>query len=202
MHIHTSLNDFMNENKEIEIPNIPNTKTYWHGGNLDYFDDVISQKNGRYEYGPGLYLTTKHDIARKYSKGNRKLYLVTVEIGNEIDDSFLPLENIIDFMNSYVPKSKHRMILDRISKYNENGNIPADIFMNTILNEKAIPSKNTLKLRNFMIDNNIDYELVDNAFGFGEEMMVLYNMKKIKNILRVLPTYDIDDYEDLRKFNK
>ena len=40
----------------IKIPNFPNTMNFFHGGNLDYIDDNISQKIG-----------------------SRKLYLVSVE---------------------------------------------------------------------------------------------------------------------------
>lgn len=29
-----------------EIPHIPGTMNFWHGGNLDYYDDTIAQKNG------------------------------------------------------------------------------------------------------------------------------------------------------------
>jgi hypothetical protein len=66
------------------------------------------------------------------------------------------------------------------------------------LNEKAIKSTNTRYLREFFIDNGIDYEIVDNPFGWGEEMMVLYNMKKIVNVIHIKPTDKISEY-DLKK---
>ena len=56
------------------------TMTFWHGGNLDTSTDV-SHKTGRWEYGPGLYLTTQFDVVQKYAKGSRKLYRVVVEKG-------------------------------------------------------------------------------------------------------------------------
>ena len=37
----------LNDN-EITPPNIPNTMNFWHGGNLENYDDIIAQKNGRY----------------------------------------------------------------------------------------------------------------------------------------------------------
>ena len=40
----------------------------------------------------------------------------------------------------------------------------------------------------------IDYEIVENAYGFGEKMMVLYNMDKIKNIILIKPTDKITNY--------
>lgn len=192
-----TLSDFLNENVIIP-PNIPNTKNYWHGGNLDNYNDIISQKNGRYEFGAGLYITTHYDTALKYSKGNRKLYLITVEEGNDIKDSYISLENITDFIMTYVIKSMRKLIFQRLEKYKSDLGIKAFIFNNIILNEKAIKSTNTEHLRNFYIDNNIDYEIVDNPFGWNEEMMVLYNMKKIVNIIHVTSKDKIEIY-DLKK---
>lgn len=59
---------------------------FWHGGNLENKGDVINHKSGRYEYGPGLYLITHYETALKYSKGSRKLYLISVEVGTDIND--------------------------------------------------------------------------------------------------------------------
>jgi len=177
---------------EITPPSIPNTMNFWHGGNLDEYSDVIAQKSGRYEYGAGLYLITRYDIAHKYSKGSRKLYLVTVEKGINIDDAFLNMDKVLDFIKTYVIGHKKKEILERFKKHiRDNNTIPAYVFNNIILNEKAIKSTNTKFLRNFLVENGVDYELVDNAFGFGETMMVLYNMKKVVNTIVVRPGDDI-----------
>lgn len=166
-------------------PQIPNTMNFWHGGNLDEYNDVIAQKNGRYEYGPGLYLTTKFDVVEKYTKGSRKLYLVTVEKGLDINDAFIDFEDVKEFINTYVIKNLRKEIITRMSGYNVDGKIKAFVFNNIILNEKAIKASNTKNLREFYINKGIDYEITNNAFGWGENMMVLYNMKKIVNVIQV-----------------
>lgn len=168
----------LNENI-IEVPNLPNSMNFWHGGNLDEYSEIIAQKNGRYEYGPGLYLITQFDVAKKYAKGSRKLYIVTVEKGHEIGDVSLNMNNVISFVNSFVLSKKRKEILGRFERHIKDGYIKADIFNNIILNEKAIKASNTNNLRQFLVSNGIDYELVHNPFGWGETMMVLYNMKKI-----------------------
>jgi hypothetical protein len=180
----------------IQIPEIPNTRNFFHGGNLDEYNDVIAQKNGRYEYGPGLYLTTRYDIATKYSKGSRKLYIISVEGGTDLNDSFIEYNSAIEFINTYTIKNLRKEIIERLNKYNNEGKVKAYIFNNILLNEKAIKPAYTKHLREFYIKNNIDYEIVHNAFGFHDDMMVLYNMKKIKNILQVksgdkLPVYEL-----------
>lgn len=172
----------------VDIPNIPNTMNFWHGGNLDNYEDVISQKSGRYQYGPGLYLTTKYDDAKQYAKGSRKLYLVTVNLGNDLDNSQFDLNSVVNFIKKYVIKNKQQEIINRLSqRVSENGTIPGFIMNNLIINFDAIKPINTKYLRQFFIDNGADYNIVDNAFGWHEKMMVLFNMNKIASIRKINP---------------
>jgi hypothetical protein len=186
---------FLHENI-ITPPNIPNTKNFFHGGNLNDYNDNIAQKNGRYEYGPGLYITTHYDTAKKYAKGSRKLYIVTAELGNDINNSVLNYNTLLEFINTYVIKTLRKLVIERLQRFiDENNKVKAYVFNNIILNNKAIKPTNTQVLRQFYVDNNIDYEMVHNPFGWGEDMMVLYNMKKIKNILQVGPNDKLQSYE-------
>lgn len=179
----------------VEIPNIPNTMNFWHGGNLDAYDDTIAQKNGRYEFGPGLYITTHYDTALKYAKGSRKLYLITVENGVDINDASIPEDIVKEFINKYVISNKKKDVWNILQRFNKEGKISASNINVVFLNEKAIKSTNSKFLREFFIENGIDYEIVDNAFGWGEKMMVLYNMKKIVNIKKINPKDDIETYD-------
>jgi hypothetical protein len=178
----------------ITPPSIPNTRNFWHGGNLSEYSDIIAQKNGRYEFGAGLYLTTQYDIAKKYAKGSRKLYIVTVQIGNDIQDSFIDTQKAIEFVKNYAITTKRKEILYYIDKYNVEGKIKGYLFNNLLLNHKAIKPSYTKYLREFLIQNDIDYEIVNNAFGFGEDMMVLYNMKKIVQTTVFGPKDRMEDY--------
>lgn len=105
-----------NESK-IVVPTIENSFNFWHGGNLTEYNDVIAQKNGRYEYGPGLYLTNFYDIAKKYAKGSRKLYIVTVSIGKDIKGSYVDTDKVLGFIDEYVIKSMRKDITERVLKY-------------------------------------------------------------------------------------
>lgn len=176
-------------------PNIPNTMNFWHGGNLDDFNELIAQKNGRYEYGPGLYLIIHHGTALKYSKGSRKLYIVTVKLGHDINDSHIDINAITDFINTFVIANKRKEILSRVQKYIVDGKVKGFILNNILINEKAIKPSNTKALRQFYIDNGIDYEIVDNPFGWGEKMMVLYDMNKIINTIIVKPNDKLTTYD-------
>jgi hypothetical protein len=178
----------------IEISNDPNTLSFYHGGNLDRYDDTLSQKKGRYEYGAGLYLTTHYETAAKYAKGSRKMYLIIVNKGNDINKMPLIFEKAKSFINTYASPSMRKEIINALLKYNKDGNIPAYIFNNLLNNYQAIKPAYTKYVRQFYIDNNIDYDIVDNPFGWGEQMMILYNMKKIAKTIIIKPTDKIKDY--------
>jgi hypothetical protein len=179
----------------ITPPNIPNTMNLWDGGNLADYSDVIAQKNGRYEYGAGLYLITHYDTALKYAKGSRKLYLVTVENGVDINKAFLDINKVKDFINTYVLGNMKKMVWERLQRFIDGDKVKAYVFNNIILNEKAIKSTNTRFLREFYVTNAIDYDIVSNPFGWGEKMMVLYNMKKIVNIIQIKPKDKIEVFD-------
>jgi predicted GNAT family acetyltransferase len=192
--IKTLLKENLIKENIVTPSSVSNTRNFWHGGNLDEYSDVIAQKNGRYEFGAGLYLTTQYDVAKKYAKGSRKLYIVTVKNGIDINDVDINTEDAISFIKNYCLTNKRKELLYYIEKYNRDGKVPAYLFNNMILNNKAVKPSNTKILRSFLIKNGIDYELVNNAFGFGEDMMVLYNMDKIVKTTVFGPKDRMDNY--------
>jgi len=172
------------------------TMTFWHGGNLETSrEELKSQKKGRWEYGPGIYLTTHYDTAIKYAKGSRKLYQLTIEKGTNISDINIPFERINEFIKHFVIIKKRNLVLERLKRYTENDSINADIFLNIIINNDAIKNINTEELREFLVSNGIDYSVVRNAFGWHEIMLVLFNKEKIKHLKRITPTDKIEQFD-------
>lgn len=159
------------------LANQSSTMHFWHGGNLDEYKEVIAHKKGRHEYGAGLYLTTSHDVVEKYIKGGRKLYYVVVNYGKDINEVKLSIDIVNKFIETYCVKKNKEDITNRVSKHIKDGQISASIFNNIML-DGGVSSSNTDELRNFLVNNGIDYEIIENAFGWGEQMMVLYNMSK------------------------
>jgi hypothetical protein len=171
------------------------TLTLWHGGNLEAGQENIAHKGGRWEHGPGLYLTTHYDTARKYSKGSRKLYKVVIRKGTNIRDVDLPLDAVQRFADTYFIKAKKKDVLSRIEKHINNLKVNADTFLNIVFNEQAIKNTDTDKLRSFLVQNGVDYSIVDNAFGWRERMIVLFNMKNIISKTVVRPKDKIEEYD-------
>ena len=180
----------------IEPSSEPNTMSFWHGGDLSD-TSMRPQKKGRFEYGAGLYLITRYDVAAKYAKGSRKLYKVDVRQGNDSTKSKLDADAAKKFVNTYVKVSNRREILQYIDDNIERvGALRADTFNNIILNSGGIKSGDTVNLSNFMVSNDIDYEIITNPFGWGQAiMMVLYSTNKIVAITRVMPKDKITQYD-------
>ena len=179
----------------IAPPDVPDSRTFWHGGILDNAQDSINHAKSRYEYGPGLYLTTSYELAKDYAKGSRKLYMVTVQNGNDISDSSIDKKHVHEFISAYVIKSKRNEVIDQIRKWTrEDGTMSADIFLNILLNESAVKPSNAHHIRQFLIDSGIDYHITGNI-RFNGEMMVLFNMKKILQIQRIMPNDRIEKFD-------
>lgn len=176
---------------DIYPPDIPNTLNFWHGGNLDSYDEFINHKKGRYEYGPGLYLTTNYSTAARYAKGSRKLYLITVELGNDINYSFIDINEAFKFIDYYVLNRKKKEITQYMNEYVKDGKIKAYLFNNLLLNHEALKPTNLKELRKFYVSKGIDYDIHNGS----ETMMVLYNMKKIKNLIRIQPKDNIKVFD-------
>jgi len=177
------------------------TITLWHGGNLDYNQEGVAHKKGRWEFGPALYLTTHYDTARKYSKGSRKLYQITISRGTDIKDVNIALPAVMEFVDNYVIRAKSKDIKSRIEKYVKADKVNADIFLNIIINEDAIKSTDTNNLRQFLVSEGVDYSIQDNAFGWNERVIALFNMKKIVSKKIITSKDKVEVYDLPKEFN-
>jgi hypothetical protein len=162
-----------------------NVMKFYHGGNLDSLDPNYIFKTKKMEFGAGLYLTTNYRVVEKYTKGSRKLYLVEVYKGTDINDVSLNYEYVLKFLKTLISVPSLKQILPYLEKRNDNGKIKMIIVNNLLFNYNLIKGNKTRNLINFYIQNGIDYEITNNAFGFGEDMMILYNINKIKSIKRL-----------------
>lgn len=171
--------------EELVVSTEPNTINLWHGGDLSDLESSYKQKSSNQVYGAGLYLITQYEVAIKYAKGSRKLYLVTVEKGNDLNGHLFDVETVKKFISQNLSKPKAKIFYERMAKYVKNNKLSGDIFDNILVNNNLLSPSFTPNLLNFYKENNIDYNSTINAFGWGETMIMLYNLSKIKNIQRV-----------------
>jgi hypothetical protein len=172
----------------------PGTMSLWHGGNLDA---VVKYSTGRSEYGPGLYLITNYESVKKYAKGSRKLYMITIAQGRSANEVTIPLPDVLNFVKLYVVAAKRKDVTARMTNLAKDGNnILAEHFINVIVNEEAIRPGNKAVEREFLVQHGCDYLVVNNPFGWGNAtMIVLFNMNKIVNTQVVKPKDTIAHYD-------
>jgi hypothetical protein len=166
------------------VNNADNIMRFYHGGNLDNIDSDYVFKTKKMEFGAGLYLTNDYRVVQKYTRGSRKLYLVEVYKGNDINDVQLDYNLVVNFLKKLIGTNLNKIIY-YLEQRNQDDKIRMLYVNNLLFNYNLIKGKKTRDLLNFYINNNIDYEIVDNAFGYHEKMMVLYNINKIKSIKRL-----------------
>lgn len=193
----------MNPTKQLEqeTSNIQ-TLSLWHGGRdleHDYRTPKASSK-GRWEHGPGLYLTTHYETARKYAKGGGKTYRVEFELGNNIKDIFLPLDDTLNFIKNYVTKSKQKDVLEDIHRNMKRMNlvdkVEAQVLVNLMINHEALIGEKTVKLNRFLVNNGVDYGSSDRFSGRDETIFIIYNLDKIKKVKAIASKdVNLNDWE-------
>lgn len=162
--------------------------TLYHGGNLDYFDYTIKPTTTkRAEFGPGLYLTSKEEVARSYAKGSRKLYEVTLESGTELKQINISKDEVYDFFDTIYATSALKRIMSKFERvFDKYGDtITGDTMDAIIFNNKLVKPRNSVELIEFYVKKGADYIVDSNTFGWGEKTYVVLNLRKIKGIKKI-----------------
>lgn len=179
----------------------------WHGGR--YLESSYKENipcKGLWEYGPGLYLTTSYERARKYAKGGGSTYAVEVLKGNDIDKVDLSIEVVQEFIFNHVIGTKKQQMLQDIhsnmKRLNNTQGVQAQTFLNLIINNEAVKKTKTHILNEFLVDNSIHYGVVKNYGGSNETVLVVFNRAKIKSVKKI-NSIDVmlDDYSMPFVFN-
>ncbi len=163
--------------------------TLYHGGHrLEYdYRDFRPHKNGRWEYGPGLYLTNKISMAQKYAKGQRTVYTVDVILDEtkELSNVEIDIDDAIAFTNRFIKVAKRKETINWLERsLSRSGKLYAHVMVNLCLNGNALSSANTVELRRFLVDNGVDYAHDDMSMS-SAEVYVIFDPSVILSIKRL-----------------
>ena len=141
-----------------------NVITLWHGGHglESNYHELQKSSKGRWEHGPGLYLTNSYARAQKYAGGRRKVYKVTIRPGTDISKVSLDYSSIEHFARTTIIGKLRNQFLQDIKHHMERINsehIPARVFLNLLINYDAVASAKTPEITRFLIDHGIDYAI-------------------------------------------
>jgi hypothetical protein len=184
----------------IEIVSSPDTKQFWHGGRWDGSPEVQSPKKGRYEAGPGIYLTTRYSTARKYAKGGGSTILVDVDANlNFADKTDMPVEKAVAFVQNLPRMKAKKAIIDDLHySLNRKGSITAQVLVNLVVNHEAGSGEVGLEVAAFIRSLGVDASL-EHKSG-QEQWLVIYNPKVIRSYRKVASADVTDAMFDLPGF--
>jgi hypothetical protein len=159
--------------------------TLWHGGKIYGPIEIQPPSKGRYEAGPGLYLTTSYWRAQSYAKGSKSTYLVTIKDNlNWADKVEIPLAEGVEFALRYLGKGK---LIAKDLKANcermKKDTFTADIIINLTVNYEAGSGKKGMYLLRFLVEHGVDAALENQ--GSGEQWVVVFNPRVVTNVKQV-----------------
>lgn len=164
------------------------TMILWHGGRGLQFNhmEMLPAKKGRWEYGPGLYLTTHYDRARQYAKGGGTVYRVIIEKGTELSNVNVELSDAIDFVKrNVIGKYRKDIITDLQNSFDRSGILRLSNLINLCINYDALSPKNTVELRKFIVSQGADYEISKGYGGRDETIVIVFNPAIIRKVTPV-----------------
>lgn len=155
----------------------------WHGSRRwDGSPEIRAPRAGRYEAGPGIYLTTHYATARKYAKGGGTTFLVTVDRSFRLAENVvIPLEVAIDFVKQRM-RHKAKIIADlkmNAARQNTAGVI-ASVLINLTVNYEAGAGNAGLALAKFLREQGVDASL--EAPTGQEQWLVVINPRIIRSM--------------------
>lgn len=177
----------------------PDTITMWHGGrNLDRdFNEYHGNKSKQMEHGPGLYLTNWHETASKYAKGGGTTYLVTFRLGTSIREVNLDMDDAMSFLKNTRMPNKKELVSYIKGRYDDI--IPARHLMNLMVNFECLASGNSAAVRRYLASKGADYEVIDGAGGWNDQVWAVIFNPAIITSVKAVPSHKVAP--DMRKLD-
>ncbi|WP_087864724.1 hypothetical protein [Comamonas thiooxydans] len=153
----------------------------WHGGTRwESKPEIKPVKPGRYEAGPGIYLTSSYERARSYAKGGKVTTLVTLIEKSKIrwlESAKVRRQEILKFLYD-TPRLRQRdQIVDYFDKL-EGDLVPASYLVNLCVNYDALTGANGPLLAKWLVSQGIDASL--HSPKTGESWVIVFNPEIIK----------------------
>lgn len=153
----------------------------WHGGSRWMGKpEVRAPRKGRYECGPGIYLSTSYLTARKYAGGSNVTTLVTLaEDIRWLQQAKLPLRELVLFLDN-APRLKARRAIkeDFLQRALKRGMglddlAPVETLVNVLINTEALAGNVGLYLVEWLVSKGVDASL-HRAFG-KDQWVIVFN---------------------------
>jgi hypothetical protein len=182
-----------------ELAEPADTFLMWHGSRRwDGRPEIRAPREGRYEAGPGIYLTNRYMTAAKYAKGGGSTMLVAIDRHLRMAwDVDVPLADAIAFVKATRMGHKKEIIADlqaNASRKNQD-TVKAAVLINLTVNYRAGSGNAGLALARFLREHGVDASLEDQSGS--EQWLVVINPQIIRSIKPVRASDVTMDMRDL-----
>jgi len=159
----------------------------WHGGaRWVGGPEVQPPRAGRYECGPGIYLSTEYSDACKYARGGKVTTLVTLKPEIRLlENTKLPLAEVLEFVQRLPRLRKRAEIINdleaNVARQTVAGDPPAvhaSVLVNLCVNYEALSGTTGLALANWLVQQGIDATW-HQAYG-NRHWLIVFNPKIIQ----------------------
>ena len=151
----------------------------WHGSQRwEGRPSIQPCRVGCYEHGPGLYLTTSKEGAKKYAKGAGSL--VKIGLSQEIawlHNAWLSLDQMQDILPFLRNRKKIAGDIQEWMTEFDGDRLPASYFLNSCIDHQALSGKGGQELASWLVEQGIDASLYKRSGQ--EDWIVLFNPAKI-----------------------
>ncbi len=171
----------------------------WHGGTRwEGPPEVRGPKQGKYECGPGIYLTTRYLRARDYARGSKVTTLVTLADDIRwLEKTKLPLKELIEYAKTAprLPKRARDNVVAYLLRDPEGNERELDSLqdvtrlVNLLINEEALAGQPGVHLAEWLTSKGIDASL--HTPMSQEQWVIVFNPKVIRKH-RVVPASQVD----------
>ncbi len=180
----------------------------WHGSRgWEGSPTIRPSRKSRAELGPGIYVTTHFETARKYAKGGGLVRRLVFNPRLTLENAALSLSDAADFVTSVITKSKQADVLERMlicAERNKLDNrvllgsdplkVHAEVLVNLCVNGDLAPGAKGQALAEFLTGQGIDCSF-SRSHG-NETWGVIFNPEIISSYKPVSARdVSMDDYE-------
>lgn len=114
---------------------------FYHGGAAWGYGKpmVMPAKKGRYEGGPGIYMTTSYNRAKSYAGGSKIVQLIEVDANKIVLPNKVQVElsDVMELLSSIRIKNRKQLIQDLENSF-KKGHNTADIVINLLVNNESL----------------------------------------------------------------
>lgn len=165
----------------------------WHGGRRwNDKPSVQTPRKGRYECGPGIYLTNQYDRARKYAAGNGITTLVSLrENITWLERKEVSLQAMEDYVRQTMGFRKRSLILEDLAQSAhrlDRDQLSANYLVNLCVNHDVLSGSQGVNLAHWLVEQGIDASL--HVVNLIEHWVVVFNPEIIERY-RAVPAAQV-----------